>query len=93
MTSQLPFGNKPIPFFIVTVTNIKRELPLPEFGDRLHGNIAKDKMGSLLGRCLAYAPGDRPTAKEFEIMVSPTNIRPGINAQLRLSTSWPKSKD
>ncbi|KAJ1309533.1 hypothetical protein OPQ81_006306 [Rhizoctonia solani] len=66
MTGQLPFADKSAASFINTVINMKAQPSRPDFGNRLHGDITKDEMWNLLKLCLAYAPENRPKAREVK---------------------------
>jgi hypothetical protein len=70
MTGELPYANKTDLAIVFEVTIKKRLPPLPDFSKFLGCQGAKNKLWSLLVRCWAYVPGDRPTAIEVKETVS-----------------------
>ncbi|CAE6489328.1 unnamed protein product [Rhizoctonia solani] len=65
MTGQPPFAEESVLSFMNAIINMAQP-PQPDFGDSLRGHTAKDEMWNLLRRCLAYAPSERPNAKEVK---------------------------
>ncbi|CAE6523190.1 unnamed protein product [Rhizoctonia solani] len=60
MADQPPFADMSAAAVIVEIIFRKGQPPRPDFGNKLQGDVAKDKIWDLLRGCFAYDPESRP---------------------------------
>ncbi|KAG8735404.1 hypothetical protein FRC11_003295, partial [Ceratobasidium sp. 423] len=66
MSGQLPFAGRQDSSVIIEVVVKKSQPSRPEFGNNFWRDAIKDEMWNLLKWCFAYAPSERPGAREVK---------------------------
>lgn len=67
MTGQSPYADIKIDIAVVFEVAVKKKKPIrPDFSHFLLNKGAEDKLWSLLAKCWAHVPGDRPTGTEVK---------------------------